>query len=169
MRETTGRSLQDFPLRGEPAIGLADPFSAPAVGVLDETAAPLSARATAAAADGAALLLVTALAILGARLVTGAAPRLPGLVWAGGFLICLSFFATVPSLVVFGRTIGMALADLTVSPASGGRIGAADASRRWAATLATAATAGLALFWTARDPAAPTLADRLSGCPLKLD
>jgi hypothetical protein len=168
MRETTGRSLQDFPLRGEPAIGLADPFPAPAHRAVEQ-AAPLSARATAAAADGAALLLVTALAILGARLVTGASPRLPGLVWAGGFLICLSFFATVPSLVVFGRTIGMALADLTVSPASGPRISAADASRRWVATLATAATAGLTLLWTARDAASPTLADRLSGCPLTLD
>jgi RDD family len=130
-------------------------------------AAPLSARFSAAAADAAAVLLLTALAILAARLKTGASPGPSGLLWIAAFVLYLSAFATIVPIVAFGRTIGMALADLSARPEKGTPgVPAAAAFRRWLGTLATAATGGLLLFWTARNAQAPTPADRLSGCAL---
>jgi len=130
-------------------------------------AAPLSARFSAAAADAAAVLLLTALAILAARLRTGASPGPSGLLWIAAFVLYLSAFATIVPIVAFGRTIGMALADLSARPDAGAPgVPAAAAFRRWLGTLATAATGGLLLFWTARNAQAPTPADRLSGCAL---
>ena len=172
--------LEDFPIHGP--VGAGDAASgardqAPpssevsrhevAVGVTEEAAAPLSARFSAAAADGAAVLLLTALAILAARLRTGASPGPSGLLWIGAFVLYLSAFATIVPIVAFGRTIGMALADLSARPETGTPgVPAAAAFRRWLGTLATAATGGLLLFWTARNAEAPTPADRLSGCAL---
>jgi hypothetical protein len=85
-------------------------------------------------------------------------------------LVYLSLFATVPALVLFGKTVGMALAELSARPAAGGAgLSAAAAFRRWLGSLATVAAAGLPLFWTAGSPQAPTPADRLSGHPLTLE
>lgn len=171
------RTLEDFPIHedgGEPA-------EIPSAPILDEApapaptssghlrrAAPLSARLSAAAADAAAVLLLTALAILAARLRTGASPGPSGLLWVAAFVLYLSAFATVVPIVAFGRTVGMAVADLSARPSNGDATGvpASAAFRRWLGTLATAATGGLLLFWTARDATAPTPADRLSGCAL---
>src|SRR5262249_13370731 len=87
-----------------------------------------------------------------------------------GLLVFLSFFAVVPALVLFGRTVGMALADLSVrSEAGRAAIDASEAARRWIGTLATGLTAGLPLIWTASDSQAPTPADRLSGRALTID
>ena len=88
--------LEDFPIHGP--VGAPDAASgardqAPpssevsrhevAVAVAESRrAAPR--RAFAAAADGAAVLLLTALAILAARLRTGASPGPSGLLWIGG-------------------------------------------------------------------------------------
>jgi hypothetical protein len=167
------RSLDDFPLHaGEPDEPLGV-FEAP--GRLRPSGragavAPLGARWSAAAADAATILAIGALAILGARLVTGSSPRPPGLAWAAGFLVYLSLFATVPALVLFGKTVGMALAELSARAAAGGAgLSAAAAFRRWLGSLATVATAGLPLLWTAGSPQAPTPADRLSGHPLTLE
>jgi hypothetical protein len=78
--------------------------------------------------------------------------------------------ATVPALLLFGKTLGMALAEITTQPGGeGARLSAGAAFRRWLGTLATVATGGLALVWTARSREAPTPADRLSGHPLTLD
>lgn len=166
------RSLDDFPLHaGEP-----DGFPEGAAGAERSvprgsgTIAPLAARCSAAAADAAAVLLIAALAILTARLFTGRSPAFPGMLWAGAFLLLLSLCATVPALLLFGKTVGMALAELsTPSGAAGSRVSSAAAFRRWVGTLATAATAGLALLWTIRSPESPTPADRLSGHPLTLE
>ena len=178
MRET-GNPLDDFPIHGE-AVG-AELAAVPDVAaVLDADAktpspsessrtATLSARVTASAADAACVLLLTALAILGARFVTGESPSPAGLLWAAGFAVFLSFFATVPALVLFGKTVGMALADLSARPESGGGLSAPVATRRWLGTLLTAATAGLALLWTRSDSGAPTPADRLSGHSLTVE
>ncbi len=167
--------LEDFPLRGESEAGVAFPPSSPAApGKLSRAAdapvAPLAMRISAAAADAAVILMISALAILAARRLTGASPRLAGIPWILAFLLQLSFFAIVPPLVLFGRTMGMALADLSAD-SGGGRTGLSGrtAFRRWLGTLATAATAGLALLWTARSVEAPTPADRLSGRSLTLD
>lgn len=159
-------SLEDFPLHGgEPAApDLPEaPMDAPAL----RAAAPVSARLSAAAGDAAVVLLLSAIAILAARLLTGRTPGLAGLAWAAGFLLYLSLFVTVPPLILFGRTPGMAIADLAAKPDSGGSgIALSGAVRRWLGTLVTAAAGGLPLLWTFRDPEAPTPADRISGHPL---
>jgi hypothetical protein len=164
--------LEDFPLHdGAPAGVLPRTAPEPAPAAEPPTAtASLGARSTAAAADAATLLLLAAVAILAARFVTGASPRLSGVAWALGFVAYLSFFATVPALVLFGKTVGMALADLSARPPSGAPgLSASAALRRWLGTIATAATAGLLLLWTAASPNAPTPADRLSGRALTVD
>jgi len=169
-----GRSLDDFPLHaGEPdgalgALGEERPLDS--VPSRTGTVAPLRARWTAAAGDAAAIVSIGALAILGARLVTGSGPRLPGLLWALGFLVYLSLCATVPALMLFGKTVGMALAELSARPAAGGAgIPGGAAFRRWLGSLATLAAAGLPLLFTAGRPQAPTPADRMSGYPLTLE
>ena len=183
------RTLEDFPLREEPlreeslreaplpeaptpAEALERAADAPveshrSIDPATVPAAPFTARVPAAAADAAVVLLLTALAVLGARLLTGTSPDLRGLLWVAVFVLYLSAFATVVPLVVFGRTVGMALADLTVRSSAGvPGVAPAAAVRRWLGTLATVATGGLLLLWTARDGQAPTPADRLSGCAL---
>jgi hypothetical protein len=167
-----GDPLGDFPLQDDfgavmPAALAAEEPEAPAGA---RRAAPISARLTAAAADTATVLLLGAVALLAARVVTGAGPRPAGIPWVVAFLLYLSLFATVPALVLFGRTVGMALSDLSARGDAGQAGLPADAAlRRWAAGLATAATGGLLLLWTARDPGSPTPADRLSGHSLTLD
>ena len=170
---TDERLLEDFPLhpvpsRAEEAALDTKPGAVPADPEREAgpAAAPLSPRLAAAAADAAAVLLLTALAILVARLRTGAVPGASGLVWVGVFVVFLSAVATIVPIVAFGRTIGMALADLTARSGGSSGVPAAAAFRRWLGTLATAATGGLLLLWTARDADAPTPADRLSGCAL---
>lgn len=162
--------LRDFPLRPESPAEDSRLFQAAAVSSEASRAAPLGPRLFAAAADAASLLLLAAIAILVARLLTGRSPRGTGFAWMFGFLVYLSLFSTVPPLVLFGRTIGMALADLS---AASGRPGAglppSAALSRWAGSLATAATGGLLLLWSRRRPETPTPADRLSGCPLELE
>ncbi|MGE5413025.1 MAG: RDD family protein [Syntrophomonadaceae bacterium] len=162
--------LRDFPLRPEPP--LEDPRLFPAEPEPSEgpRPAPLGPRFFAAAADAAAVLLLAAIAILAARLLTGRSPRGAGLAWAAAFLVYLSLFAIVPPLVLFGRTIGMALADLSVeSGGPGAGLPPSEALRRWTGSLATAATGGLLLLWSRRHPELPTPADRLSGRPLALE
>lgn len=171
MRES-GSPLDDFPLHGDAgvdALAAAPAREAALPAVLSGRVAPLSARATAAAADAAVSLLLAAFAILAARLVTGRSPRPAGIAWAAGFVVYLSLFATVPPLVLFGKTVGMALAELSARPEAGAGLPAAAAARRWLGTLVTAATAGLALLWTRSDARAPTPADRLSGHALTVD
>jgi hypothetical protein len=166
--------LDDFPLH-DGAPGRAEgPAGEPADRAVPAGAAggvaSLSSRLPAAAADAATVLLLAAFAILAARLVTGESPGLSGLGWVAGFLLYLWAFATIVPIMVFGRTVGMALADLSAQPdGSHAGLTAPAAFRRWLGTLATAATGGLLLLWSARDPQAPTPADRLSGCALTVD
>jgi hypothetical protein len=162
--------LEDFPLHAEAGIErlplppAADPIPQ------REAGAPLLPRFYAAAADAAVVLLLTAIAILAARLETGQSPRGAGLLWAIAFMVYLSAVATVLPLVLFGRTIGMALSDLSArGDGPGAGLDPAAALRRWAGTLATAATGGLLLLATLRDAERATPADRLSGRPLSLD
>ncbi|HEY1433720.1 MAG TPA: hypothetical protein VGG65_00010 [Thermoanaerobaculia bacterium] len=168
----TATPLEDFPLRDEHGIRAPRapaPEQPVEPGSSAAGAAPPGARLSAAAADAAAVLLLAALAILGARVLTGRTPHPAGLPWALLFLVDLSFFATVPALVLFGRTVGMAISDLSARSGDEAGLSADAAVRRWAGTLATAATAGLLLWWTRRNPDLPTPADRFSGRPLSLD
>jgi len=163
--------LEDFPLHADAAAEVRPPAPAPDPGAAAGARgpAPLEARFFAAAADAAAVLLIAAAAILAARLLTGSSPRPAGFAWAFAFLVFLSFFAIVPPLVLFGRTVGMAIGDLAAHDGSGAGLTAAAAARRWAGTLATAASAGLLLLWSRQSPDLPTPADRLSGRTLSLD
>jgi hypothetical protein len=156
-------SLVDLPLRTDE-----ESPSAPVPGVWESdpvgrVAGP-GVRAGAFTADAATILLLVFATVLGAREFTGVLPSTAGLPWAGAFLLLLSFFSTVFPLMLFGRTVGMALAGLTVSPrASSRRLRAEEAVQRWLGTLVTAATAGLPLLWSGRDGQRITPADRWSG------
>ncbi len=163
--------LDDFPLfDAAPGDAAATPTAETAAAPIPGRAAPLSSRLPAAAADVAMVLLLAALAILGARLVSGQSPRLSGYGWVAGFLVYLWGFSTIVPIMAFGRTVGMALADLSARPdGSHAGLTAGAAFRRWLGTLATVLTGGLLLLWSARDPQAPTPADRLSGCALTVD
>ena len=159
------RPLVDLPLRPEPGDSFSRPV-APAKwqGASDAAAAGLVLRAEAFAADLAAIGLLCAAAVLAASLVRGEMPSFDGWPWAAAFLVFLSFFATVPALMLFGKTVGMALVGLVpLSGKTGRRLCAGEAGWRWLGTLATAATVGTVLLWTARIAEAPTPADRLSG------
>jgi RDD family len=160
--------LRDFPLQPELGFGPRLPAE-PASGVTRGPAAPLGARLSAAAADAATVLLLTALGVLAARIATGASPRPEGVPWLLGFVVYLSLCASVPPLVLFGRTVGMAISDLSARGAAEAGISAGEALRRWVGTLSVAATAGIVLLWTRRRPDFPTPADRLSGRSLSLD
>ncbi len=153
--------LADLPLREEGAEGLPETVSDS--GTLS-TAAALGDRGMAFAADAATVVLVVAIALLAAVAVRGEGPRLSGLVWAAAFGFYFSFFASVAALLLFGRTVGLALAGLRVREGAHGRgLTVSEAARRWFGTLATVAVLGIPLLWIRRDRALPTLADRLSG------
>lgn len=161
--------LGDFPLRPEPPLDLSLAASEPVAPALSGLAS-LPDRALGTAADAATAILLVLVALLGAFAARGRTPRFEGLGWASAFLLYVSFFVVVVPLVLFGRTVGMALAGLAVRQHGSSRqLTPSQAARRWAGTLATLAGLGLPLFWTARDPEAPTLADRLSGRTLVRD
>lgn len=165
------RALNDFPLRPEPSLDLGStdlsetPTVVPASGV-----ASLPDRAIGAAADVAMSILVVVVALLAAFAARDRTPRISGLGWAALFTLTVSFFAVVVPLILFGRTVGMALAGLVAKDEGGGRrLTPTQAVRRWAGTLITLAGAGLPLLWSLRDAGAPTPADRLSGRTLVRD
>lgn len=159
--------LLDLPLRTGAADLFAPPSSPSFPAAEDEAAAaPLSRRWRALAADAATVVLLVAAATLAATALR-ARPLAPwALAWAAGFALYLSFFAAVVPLVLFGRTLGMALADLTARAPGSPRIRSVEGTRRWLGTLATFATLGIPLLFTKRDSSAPSLADRFSGRPL---
>jgi uncharacterized RDD family membrane protein YckC len=158
--------LLDFPLgdeRGD-AFSLPLPTEGPSVEPAAVRPAPLVARAGAAAADASLIALIILIAILAAAAARDHWPAPRGLLWAAGFGLYLSFFATVLPLVLFGRTVGMALGDLVAAPAEGTRrLSLREAVLRWTGSVLTLASLGGSLLFTRRDPAAPTLADGLSG------
>ena len=132
-------------------------------------AAGLSARATAFAADVLLCALVAAGSLLAAAAVDARAPRPAAWAWCGGFAALVSAFLMLAGLSVFGRTPGMALTELTARSEDGSLPGPGAALKRWLATAATIALAGLPLLVVLRDPARRTPADLLSGCPLRPD
>lgn len=136
---------------------------------LDGAAAPLSARGAAFAADAALVLLLAAAALLAATAGRGQPLRLQGLFWTVIFAVYLSFFATVVPLILFGKTVGMALTGLTARGRSGSPLTTAESARRWLGTALTAAGLGLPLIVTRRHRAAPSPGDRLSGRPLTVE
>jgi len=132
-------------------------------------AAPLSARGAAFAADAALVLLLAAAALLAATAGRGQPLRLQGLFWTAVFAVYLSFFATVVPLILFGKTVGMALTGLTARGTKGSPLTAVESARRWLGTALTAAGLGIPLIVTRRHRAAPSPGDRLSGRPLTVE
>ena len=166
----TDGSLVDLPLRAEATDGFALPSTGGRDGPLLWRAASLSARATAGAADAAAVLCTTAAALLLAARTAGRSPEWHALGWSAAFALYLSLFATVVPLVLFGKTLGMAVAGLSARPSrEGRRLTLRESLTRWLGTLLTGATLGLAVLWAAIQPDGQTLADRLSGRPLVED
>ncbi len=163
------QALVDLPLRpataGVPRSAERVPESA-APGVRAQ-AAPLSARGAAFAADSALVLLLVAAALLAATAGRGQPFELAGLLWTGVYAIYLSFFSTVVPLILFGKTVGMALTGLTARGSKGSvPLTTTQSARRWLGTVLTLLTLGVPLLVTRRDRGAPTPGDRLSGRPL---
>ncbi len=167
-----GAALVDLPLQTDVETGFSLPLASENRASAGEPppVASLGARWPAFAADGAAVVLLAAAALLLAMVWRAEAPRIQGLFWAAGFVVYLSGFATIVPLVLFGRTVGMALTGLSACDEGvGRRLTPRQSAQRWAGTLLTAATLGAPLLWTMRSPATPTPADRLSGRPLVED
>lgn len=161
--------LAEFPLDPGPAAG-SPGTEMPVRASGAPAAAPLAPRAMAATADLAAAVLAVSLPIVSAALLRGSWPTASGLLWAAAFAMTLSFAATVAALFLFGRTVGMALAGLSVCPdESGRRPAVGQAARRWLGTTLAAAALGLPLLFTMGNAESPTLADRFSGRPLVED
>ncbi|HKB70905.1 MAG TPA: RDD family protein [Thermoanaerobaculia bacterium] len=129
-------------------------------------AAPAGPRLTAFVADAAACGIVAGASFLGAAALVRRSPPGIGWLWCALFALLLSFFLVVPTLVLFGRTPGMALADLSAEDPEGEKPPLATSVVRWAATAATAALAGLPLATILFDRRRRTPADILSGRPL---
>jgi hypothetical protein len=162
--------LKDFPLRPEPPLDLGTAPAGPVPAPLAPGFATLPDRALGVAADFATSVLVVLVALLAAFAVRGRTPQIAGLGWAALFALTVSFFTIVVPFVLFGRTVGMALAGLVArDDGEGRRLTPSQALRRWVGTLVTLVGAGLPLLWTARDPGVPTPADRFSGRTLVRD
>jgi hypothetical protein len=168
--ERSEEPLDDFPLRPEPPLDLGRTSPAEPPPAIPSGVASLPDRALGTAADVATSLLVVLVALLAAFAVRGRTPRISGLGWAALFALCVSFVAIAVPLVLFGRTVGMALAGLIARDDGAGRhLTPSEAARRWVGTLLSVAGLGVPLLWTLSNAAAPTPADRLSGRSLVRD
>ena len=162
-----GSPLADLPLREEAAkSGLEIPsidVEPAAVEAARAGVAPLRSRIAAFAADAAFILLLTAAPLLAATAGPARVLEPKGLWWTALFAVYLSFFATIVPLVLFGKTVGMALTGLTARHGPEGPTPTAvESLRRWLGSLLAAAGLGIPLL-VRRTPEAPSLADRLSG------
>src|SRR5262249_42376820 len=145
--------IAEFPL--DPGPGTGDFATPERLAAVPEgpAVAPLSARLMAATGDLASTLLAVSLPIIAAPALSARWPTAPGLAWAAAFGFVLSLAVTVAALFLFGRTLGMALAGLSIRPdAIGRRAAVGQAALRWTGTLLAALTLGLPLVWTRRHP-----------------
>ena len=129
-------------------------------------AAPAASRLTAFLADASLCGIVAAGSFLGAAALVRRSPAPAGWLWCALFALLVSFFLVVPTLALFGRTPGMALADLTADDASGEQPEFAASIVRWGTTAVTVLLAGLPLATMIFDRRRRTPADLLSGRPL---
>jgi hypothetical protein len=138
----------------------------PAVGAAP-VAAQTSPRIRALFVDALLCLLLSGGSLLAAGSAALAVPALGSWLWCGLFAILLSFFLSVPTLALFGKTPGMALADLTAEGSRGDRPTLSEAGLRWLGTVVTVAGAGIPLLTVLFDSSHRTLADLLSRRPLR--
>lgn len=112
------------------------------------------------------LALLTDLSLF-AALILALSPLLPQpFAWThiaalAGFVIVLSYYYFVGTWLLWGKTIGGAIFDVRVVPASERAISLRDASMRWAAVYLSLATAGIG-FLLAVLPSRLSLPDRMS-------
>jgi hypothetical protein len=130
------------------------------------SSAPARARFEAFAADGLICGLLASGSLLAAAALTHRSPEARQWAAAGLFALLLSFFLIVPTLVLFGKTPGMSLANLSAER-RGERPPFSCALRRWLAGSATLLLAGLPLLTIVFDRGRRTPADLLSGWPLR--
>ncbi len=140
---------------------------APAADPPVERAAPIGARAKAFAADALLCVLTSAGAFLGAAASIRRSPSASSWIWCALFAIEVSFFLCIPSLALFGKTPGMALADLTAEGDDGEKPPLSCVLRRWTTGILTVLLAGIPLLTVAFDRRRRTPADLASGCPLR--
>ncbi len=126
-------------------------------------AAPAGARLKAFLADAVLCAIVSGASFLSAAAMVRSAPTGRGWLWCAAFSLLLSFFLVVPTLALFGRTPGMALADLSADDPAGEKPSFAASLRRWTATAATALLAGIPLLTVLFDKQRRTPADLFSG------
>ena len=165
--EPAGRSAAEAP--AETASLFADePAPPPGTAAEAEGVRPAGAgaRLTAFLADASLCGIVASASFLAAAAAVRRAPAASGWLWCLLFALLASFFLVVPTLALFGRTPGMALADLTADDEAGEKPPLAASVLRWASTAATAALAGLPLATMLFDRRRRTPADLLSGRPL---
>ncbi|MGH9441770.1 MAG: RDD family protein [Thermoanaerobaculia bacterium] len=129
--------------------------------------AALAARARAFGTDALLCGLVSGGAFLAAAASVERSPAAASWIWCAVFMVQVSFFLCVPSLILFGRTPGMALADLTVEREDGEKPPFAAAAGRWLLCVFTALLAGLPLLTVAFDRRRRTPADLATGWPLR--
>lgn len=79
-----------------------------------------------------------------------------------GFVVLVSYYYFVGTWLLWGKTIGGAIFDVRIVPASEPAISLRDASIRWAAVYLSIASAGLG-FLLAALPSRLSLPDRVSG------
>lgn len=102
-----------------------------------------------------------------AALVLALSPLLPQphgwlhLAALAGFVVLVSYYYFVGTWMLWGKTIGGAIFDVRVVPASDGAMSLRDASMRWAAVYLSIATAGIG-FALAALPSRRSLPDRMS-------
>lgn len=125
----------------------------PAEGELDATSLR-TRRLKAGLLDLSAHLVVLALLVLGVHILGIRIDR-SVLVPLAATVVAFSFLYTVPSLMIWGRTPGMAINGLLSESAGGRPVAAGQALRRWLAGWLTWLTAGLAGLFE--------VTDRLSG------
>ena len=137
------------------------------LGIDDEpaTAAPLPSSDD--APRGRRLLALLTDLSLFAALVLALSPLVPRPAhWThvaalSGFVVLVSYYYFVCTWILWGKTVGGAIFDVRVVPASDAAMSLRDASARWAALYLSLATAGLGLALAAL-PSRQSLPDRLS-------
>lgn len=133
------------------------------------SAASAGPRLKAFAADAIVCAIVGAASFLSAAAAVRRAPPSAGWIWCAAFGLLVSFFLVVPTLALFGRTPGMALADLSADDAEGEKPSFATSVRRWLGTAGSALFAGLPLATMLFDKRGRTPADFFSGRPIHVD
>ena len=167
--EPARRADESAPGSGAVSLFADLPAEAPADLAPPEPAASPGPRMKAFAADAVLCAIVGASSFLSAAAAVRRTPSAGGWLWCAAFALLVSFFLVVPTLALFGRTPGMALADLTAEDAGGEKPSFASSLRRWFATVASTLLAGLPLATMLFDKRRRTPADLFSGRALHVD